>query len=93
MVLTGGASLLPGIRELANKVLGVPVRVAKPQNLVGMADRLESPAFATSVGLLRWALNMSDYSSFVGNKIGGNISAGGETIWDRMKRFFKLLMP
>ncbi len=43
MVLTGGTSLLPGIRDLAARVLGVPVRIAKPQNLVGMTDRLELP--------------------------------------------------
>ena len=60
MVLTGGSSALPGMRNVASKVLGVPVRIAKPENLIGMADRLDSPAFSTSVGLLRWAMLMSE---------------------------------
>jgi cell division protein FtsA len=60
MVLTGGSSALPGMRTVASKVLGVPVRIAKPENLIGMADRLDSPAFSTSVGLLRWAMLMSE---------------------------------
>jgi cell division protein FtsA len=34
--------------------------VARPENLVGMVDQLHSPAYATSVGLLNWALLMND---------------------------------
>ncbi|MEZ0395786.1 MAG: cell division protein FtsA [Anaerolineales bacterium] len=55
MVLTGGTSALPGIRQLAAQVLGMPVRTAQPENLVGLVDQLHSPAFSTSIGLLYWA--------------------------------------
>ncbi len=55
MVLTGGTSDLPGIQQLASQVLGMPVRTAKPENLVGLVDKLKSPAYSTSVGLLYWA--------------------------------------
>ena len=41
MVLTGGSSQLPGMRTLASNVLGLPVRVAKPENLVGLTDQLQ----------------------------------------------------
>jgi len=58
MVLTGGTSSLPGIKRIASEVLGLPVRTAEPKNLVGLVDRLNSPAYSTSVGLLRWALTM-----------------------------------
>jgi len=58
MVLTGGTSALPGIKRVASEVLGLPVRTAEPENLVGLVDRLNSPAYSTSVGLLRWALTM-----------------------------------
>lgn len=57
IVLTGGSAQLRGITEVAERVLNVPARVAQPQNLVGMVDRLHSPAFATSVGLLHWAMS------------------------------------
>ena len=56
IVLTGGSSQLRGIAEVAERVLHVPARVATPKNLLGMVDKLHSPAFATSVGLLRWAM-------------------------------------
>jgi cell division protein FtsA len=60
LVLTGGTSMLPGIRQLASNVLGMPVRLAKPENLIGLVDRLSSPAFSTSVGLLHWAADLQD---------------------------------
>ncbi|MCI0393951.1 MAG: cell division protein FtsA [Chloroflexi bacterium] len=57
IVLTGGGSQLRGITGVAQRVLNVPARVARPKNLVGMVDTLQSPAYATSVGLLQWAVN------------------------------------
>jgi|DewCreStandDraft_5_1066085.scaffolds.fasta_scaffold00485_5 cell division protein FtsA len=56
VVLCGGTSLLPGIRELGREVLGLPVRIATPGDLSGLTDTLSSPAYATSVGLLRWGM-------------------------------------
>jgi cell division protein FtsA len=54
IVLTGGTAQLRGITDVASRVLGVSARVAQPRNLVGLVDALKGPAFATSVGLLRW---------------------------------------
>jgi cell division protein FtsA len=92
MVLTGGASLLPGIRTLASKVLGLPVRLAQPENLIGMVDRLNSPAYSTGVGLLRWAVLMNDVSSLQTGRrrIGSN---GGSMDWDRVKGLIRRLFP
>ena len=59
MVLTGGSSALPGIRRVASEVLGMPVRTAQPENLTGLVDRLNSPAYSTGVGLLRWVFSGS----------------------------------
>ena len=61
MVLTGGTSALPGIRRVASEVLNMHVRTAQPENLKGLVDRLNSPAFATSVGLLHWAMTMHEH--------------------------------
>jgi cell division protein FtsA len=60
LVLTGGSGALRGMPELAGRVLGMPVRLGKPEKLTGMVDKLQSPAYATSVGLLRWAVLMSE---------------------------------
>ncbi len=52
VVLTGGASLLDGIEQLAEEILQVPIRVGTPRNIVGMVDIINSPKFATGVGLV-----------------------------------------
>jgi cell division protein FtsA len=56
VVLTGGSSQLRGITQIAERVLNVPARVAQPKNLHGLVDAIRNPAYATSVGLLRWVM-------------------------------------
>src|SRR5690606_4286384 len=57
-VLTGGSSLLPGMKTIAADVLKMPVRVAQPEHITGMAEALKSPSYSTSVGLLKLGLIM-----------------------------------
>jgi len=54
VVLTGGTALLPGIEELGEQVFEMPVRVGKPQGVGGLVDVVNSPMFATGVGLVLW---------------------------------------
>ncbi len=55
-VLTGGASQLQGVRELAGMVLDKQVRMGRPAGLQGLTDATGGPAFATCAGLLRYAV-------------------------------------
>ena len=58
IVLTGGASALPGMGELAADLFGTAVRVAVPhENIVGLSDAVEAPRFATAVGLTQYGAN------------------------------------
>ncbi len=52
VVLTGGTSILEGTPELAEQVFNLPVRRGLPQNLGGLVDVVNSPAYATGVGLV-----------------------------------------
>lgn len=54
LVITGGTVNTPGIIEVAKKITRLPVRIGMPGNLVGVADELYDPSFATGVGLLLW---------------------------------------
>jgi cell division protein FtsA len=89
MVLTGGTSALPGIRSLATEILGLPVRISRPENLVGLVDQLNSPAYSTSVGLLYWALMMNETAA----PQPGRRSKGGKLNWDAINDFLKRLLP
>jgi cell division protein FtsA len=55
VVLTGGGSMLAGTDELAEQVLGIPVRIGSPVDFGGLVDTVSSPTYATSIGLVRYA--------------------------------------
>lgn len=52
-VLVGGGAQIPGVRELAAEILGMPVRLGRPLDLCGFDHGEAGPAFAASAGLLR----------------------------------------
>lgn len=54
IVLTGGASQLQGLRELATAMLDRPVRMGRPLKVTGLAESTGGPAFATCAGLLKY---------------------------------------
>ena len=53
VVITGGASLMPGTEQVATERFRLPVRIGKPLNVSGLVDVVASPAHATAVGLVR----------------------------------------
>lgn len=66
VVLTGGSSPLPGMRDVAADVLHLPVRSAQPESVRGLVDQLRSPAFATAFGLLEWGKLQEEQSLLEG---------------------------
>ncbi len=56
VILTGGGALLPGIDMLAEQICGMPVKIGRPERVGGPREVVTNPAFATSVGLIRCAV-------------------------------------
>ncbi|MFC1668147.1 cell division protein FtsA [Chlamydiota bacterium] len=85
VVLTGGASLMKGTLELAQDVFCLPTRLGKPQHVAGLVDVIESPVYATGVGLLTYGY------SFRENGGGGKTYFQGRNVFskiiDRMKKW------
>jgi cell division protein FtsA len=52
VVLTGGASQLNGLAEMAARLLGRPVRLGRPLGIAGAPDAAKGPAFGVAAGLL-----------------------------------------
>ncbi|MBL8546867.1 MAG: cell division protein FtsA [Hyphomonadaceae bacterium] len=59
-VIVGGGALIPGVRELAADVLGMPVRVGRPLELCGFDHGEAGPAYAVAAGLLRHRLDHAE---------------------------------
>ena len=51
-ILTGGGSLLDGMTDLAEDILGMRARTATPRRVRGEIKPVQKPQYATSVGLL-----------------------------------------
>lgn len=63
VVLTGGTTLLEGMAELAEYIFDMPVKRGNPTGVQGLRDILNSPKFATGVGLLKYGARKSFHRS------------------------------
>jgi len=60
IVLTGGASQVPGLDVLAARILGQQVRLGRPLRVHGLPQAVTGPAFAATVGLALFAAHPQD---------------------------------
>ncbi len=91
IVLTGGAAQLNGFDEQVREMLGMPVRVGVPRDLSGLADSLDSPSYATGVGLLQWGARhgLSNFSPSHRN----DDRQGWGTVYERFKGWLREFLP
>jgi cell division protein FtsA len=59
-ILTGGGSLLDGMTELAEDIIGMRTRTAAPRYVRGEVKSVQKPQYATSVGLLYFSAKNDD---------------------------------
>jgi len=82
LVMTGGASRIEGAEELAEEIFHMPVRLATPQGVTGLADVVCNAIHATGVGLLLYGSQADSNRSLL--KTGG-----GDTFFDRVRSWFR----
>ncbi|MGD9342792.1 MAG: cell division protein FtsA [Desulfuromonadales bacterium] len=80
VVLTGGSAILPGMPELAEQIFDLPVRRGKPADIGGLTDVVNSPIYATGVGLVKYGSRNLQTRNFV---------IGQENLFDRVTRRMK----
>jgi cell division protein FtsA len=67
IVITGGTCILPGMPELAEQIFNLPVRRGLPRDIGGLADVVNSPVYATGVGLVRYGSRNMQTRNFAVN--------------------------
>ncbi|MCD6187378.1 MAG: cell division protein FtsA [Desulfuromusa sp.] len=83
IVLTGGSAILPGMPELAEQIFNLPVRRGNPLDIGGLTDVVNSPVYATGVGLVKYgSINTKTQGFKIGEK---NVF---ERVSARMKEWF-----
>ncbi len=96
IVVTGGGAKTVGVEDAAKRMLSMPVRVGIPTNITGLIDDVETPTFATAVGLLRSAesYKVMEPSFSMGNMFGNfNFNFGGKDIMKKAKKFISKFIP
>ena len=85
IVITGGASRVQGVLELAELVFAMPVRLGTPRNVEGMDVVNNNPIYATGVGLLMYGHQQrrAGHNEMVPNQ------GGLRGVLGRMKHWFQ----
>lgn len=86
VVITGGASLMPGLERVAAERFRLPVRIGKPVGVSGLVDVVASPAHATAVGLVRYGVLHNDIQPTVQPR---GSSGSATKLWQGMRDIFK----
>lgn len=93
VVITGGGSLLKGVPQLANEILGMDAKIGVPIGLTdGLVNEVKSPIYSTGVGLVRYAIENGSKQSnnnTINTPKSGKSEDLVEKITDRMKSWFK----
>jgi cell division protein FtsA len=90
IVLTGGGALTVNTKEVCQKVINLPVRIAEPKQIGGIIDDISNPAYSSSIGLLLSALENNQKSNFSLNPK-NKISIKG--IFGKIKHLIEPLLP
>jgi cell division protein FtsA len=93
IVLCGGTADLTGLRQLAREILDTPVRIGAPRDLEGLTDRISSPAFATSTGLVAWGLKQAETRRLLPPNGKNKRRGDGKSALTRIGDLFKPLLP
>jgi cell division protein FtsA len=80
IVFTGGGAMLEGMTAIAEEIFGLPVRLGEPAGVGGLADHVNTSAFATPVGLVQYTHRQMPAESLAG--------VGGKWV-DRIRNIFK----
>jgi cell division protein FtsA len=87
-VIVGGGAKLPGVIDVVKRVLRLPAQIGYPQELVGLVERIDDPAYAVAVGLLLWQLEEEKFASRPHRALPGlAVSAAVRKIRDLFRAF------
>ncbi len=89
VVLTGGTTIMPGMVEAAERIFDLPVRRASPSGIGGLIDVVNSPMYATGVGLVLHGVRSQGVQRLLSRRVGGGSAGGfGLRIRDRIRQMF-----
>ncbi|MCX8117195.1 MAG: cell division protein FtsA [Desulfobacterota bacterium] len=80
VIVTGGSAILEGLPELAEQIFNLPVRRGTPIGIGGLVDLVNSPIYATGVGLVLYGSR---------HRSQGRFKVGEENLFGKVTRRMK----
>jgi cell division protein FtsA len=97
VVVCGGGAQTVGLVDVCRKVMGLPTRVGNPSRVTGLIDEIQSPAYATAVGLLLYGAEEEDtvVETHRGFSVPGMsvLKEGGEGLFAQIRSWIKGFLP
>lgn len=89
-VITGGTTQLDGMPELAEQILGLPVRRGGPIGIGGLLDVVKSPAYSTGVGLVKYGASRLRQAPAITARVPMKVAASAANGWGgRLGQWFR----
>jgi cell division protein FtsA len=88
IVLTGGATAMEGICEIAESVIGLPARRGWPTRVGGLVDVVKSPAYAAGVGLVQYGAQLGRVAAVRGQSAQPGDRGLFKRAWSRLSEMF-----
>lgn len=94
VILTGGGSLTVNSTEACRRVMQLPAKIGIPTGLHGLTDEINSPVYASAVGLVLYGYRNKEQTSAPGIKLSGMIKGiPGKQFINRVIDFIKSFLP
>jgi cell division protein FtsA len=96
VVLSGGGSKLPGMADVAKRVLRLPCALGSTPLQSSMPEVIQDPAFSTAVGLVMWAFERERREDAGAGPVKIGAKSGGQLIskiGSPLKKIFKSFIP
>jgi len=94
VIITGGGALTVNCTEACRRVMQLPAKLGIPTGLYGLTDEINSPVYATSVGLALYGYRNKEQQTAPKLKLSGMIKGiPGKQLVSRVIEFIKSFLP
>ena len=92
IVLTGGGALMPAVIRLCAQITGLPVRIGSPRDIANLPQHLQSPVYATGLGLVLYGARYTHGGQ--ANQVAVAVQIGRHvgSFMESLQRFFRRMM-
>lgn len=94
VIITGGGALTVNCTEACRRVMQLPAKLGIPSGLSGLSDEINSPVYATAVGLALYGYGNKEQQKAPRTKLSGMIKGiPGKQMFERVIAFIKSFLP